>query len=39
MDLEKFVLSVEGDPVRAAVMLAMTRDLESEKELIAAFDK
>ena len=37
MDLEKFVLSVEGDPVRAAVMLAMTRDLESEKELIAAF--
>ena len=37
MDLEKFVLSVEGDPVRAAIMLAMTRDLESEKELIAAF--
>jgi hypothetical protein len=37
MDYESFVTDVKDDPVRAAVMLAMSRDMESEKDLIAAF--
>ena len=37
VDCENFVLDVKNDPVRAAILLAMTKDQASEAALIEAY--
>ena len=37
LDLESFVFDKEMDPVQIAIMLAMTRNQEEEKEMLRRY--